>query len=52
VRHVLAETPDQLTAAVAEVPQAITVVEVPVDRSTHRTERDRLRGLAAKALRQ
>jgi 2-succinyl-5-enolpyruvyl-6-hydroxy-3-cyclohexene-1-carboxylate synthase len=52
VRHVLAETPDQLTAVVAEVPQAITVVEVPVDRSTHRTERDRLRGLAAKALRQ
>ncbi|NNM47563.1 2-succinyl-5-enolpyruvyl-6-hydroxy-3-cyclohexene-1-carboxylic-acid synthase [Knoellia sp. DB2414S] len=52
VRHVLAESPDQLTTAVTEQPHGLTVVEVPVDRSTHRTERDRLRAVATKALRQ
>jgi 2-succinyl-5-enolpyruvyl-6-hydroxy-3-cyclohexene-1-carboxylate synthase len=50
VRHVRTETANELATAVARRPEGITVVEVPVDRSTHRAERDRLRTVAAKAL--
>ena len=49
VRHTLAASADALAAAVAERPRGITVVEVPVDRSTHRAAHEELRRLAREA---
>jgi 2-succinyl-5-enolpyruvyl-6-hydroxy-3-cyclohexene-1-carboxylate synthase len=50
VGHTEAATPEALTAALAAPPGGLRVVEVPVDRSTHRAERERLRRLAAEVL--
>lgn len=50
IPHELAETPDEVAAALARRPDGIRVVEVPIDRTTHRAERERLRALAAAAL--
>ena len=50
IRHDLASTAWDLTAAVAEPPRGIRVVEVVVDRGTHRQAHADLRALAARAL--
>jgi 2-succinyl-5-enolpyruvyl-6-hydroxy-3-cyclohexene-1-carboxylate synthase len=47
--HVLADSPEALTAALRR-PEGIRVVEVRVDRSTHRPLHDRLRHIAPSAL--
>ncbi|GAB3590252.1 2-succinyl-5-enolpyruvyl-6-hydroxy-3-cyclohexene-1-carboxylic-acid synthase [Angustibacter peucedani] len=49
-RHVLAETPEALDAAVCVAPQGITVVEVPVDRTGTRALHTSLRDLATATL--
>jgi 2-succinyl-5-enolpyruvyl-6-hydroxy-3-cyclohexene-1-carboxylate synthase len=51
VRHELAATGADLVAAVAEPPHGIRVVEVTVDRATHRQAHADLRALAASTLR-
>jgi 2-succinyl-5-enolpyruvyl-6-hydroxy-3-cyclohexene-1-carboxylate synthase len=48
-RHLLADTPAALVAALAR-PAGISVVEVRVDRATHRPLHDRLRAAAARHL--
>ncbi|HWS57826.1 MAG TPA: 2-succinyl-5-enolpyruvyl-6-hydroxy-3-cyclohexene-1-carboxylic-acid synthase [Actinotalea sp.] len=50
IRHDLVTTRAELTAAVAEPQHGIRVVEVPVDRGTHRTAHADLRALAAATL--
>ncbi|PRY59363.1 2-succinyl-5-enolpyruvyl-6-hydroxy-3-cyclohexene-1-carboxylate synthase [Knoellia remsis] len=50
IRHVLAETRDAAVEALAEAPDGITVVEVPVDPESHRDAHARLRQVAAEAL--
>jgi len=50
IPHELATTAQGLTAAVAEPPHGIRVVEVVVDRGTHRQAHADLRALAARAL--
>ena len=49
-RHVRAATPEQFRAALAAPPEGITVVEVPIERGSHRAEHARLRSLAAEAV--
>jgi 2-succinyl-5-enolpyruvyl-6-hydroxy-3-cyclohexene-1-carboxylate synthase len=51
IRHDLVATRADLVAAVAEQPHGIRVVEVTVDRSTHRQAHADLRALAAQTLR-
>ncbi|MFC8501093.1 2-succinyl-5-enolpyruvyl-6-hydroxy-3-cyclohexene-1-carboxylic-acid synthase [Pedococcus sp. NPDC057267] len=51
VRHVVAADAEQLAALVAAEPVGTTVVEVRLDRSRHRDERDRMTALAREALR-
>ena len=50
IRHQRVDTAAELRAAIATRPDGIRVVEVTVDRTTHRAERARLRALAAAAL--
>jgi 2-succinyl-5-enolpyruvyl-6-hydroxy-3-cyclohexene-1-carboxylate synthase len=50
IRHDLVATAAELTGAVTEVPHGIRVVEVAVDRATHRQAHADLRALAARAL--
>jgi 2-succinyl-5-enolpyruvyl-6-hydroxy-3-cyclohexene-1-carboxylate synthase len=50
IRHDLVATAAELTGAVTEVPHGIRVVEVAVDRTTHRQAHADLRALAARAL--
>ena len=50
IRHQRVDTAAELRAAIAARPDGIRVVEVTVDRTTHRAERARLRALAAAAL--
>jgi 2-succinyl-5-enolpyruvyl-6-hydroxy-3-cyclohexene-1-carboxylate synthase len=50
VPHTLAESREDLVAAVRGRPQGLRVVEVRVDRATHRAAHVRLRRLAADAL--
>ena len=50
IRHELARTPAQLASALATRPNGLRVVEVPLDRATHRDERARLAALAVAAL--
>ena len=50
IRHDRATTAADLTAAVAEPPHGIRVVEVVVDRGTHRQAHADLRALAARSL--
>ncbi len=50
VAHALAESPTEVAAAVRAVPDGLRVVEVPVDRSTHRAAHAALRALAANVL--
>ena len=50
IRHDLLATAAELTAAVAEVPHGIRVLEVVVDRATHRQAHADLRALAAATL--
>ncbi len=50
IRHDLLTTRAELTAAVAEAPHGIRVLEVVVDRATHRQAHADLRALAARAL--
>ena len=49
VRHVGASSPEEFAAAVAEPPRGLTVVEVRVDRASHREAHARLREVAARA---
>ena len=49
--RLLPERRDELFAALAQEPSGLTVLEVPVDRSTHRDLHARLRERAAAALR-
>jgi 2-succinyl-5-enolpyruvyl-6-hydroxy-3-cyclohexene-1-carboxylate synthase len=51
VDYLLAGSAAQLSAAIAEQPRGLRVVEVAVDRAGHRGEHARLRDLAAAALR-
>ncbi len=51
VRHTRAHTREDLARLVRETPQGLRVVEVAVDRSTHRAARARLVALAADVLR-
>ena len=51
VTHQLVATRDELIAALAQEPSGLTVLEVPVDRSTHRDLHAQLRERAAAALR-
>ena len=50
IRHDLVATVADLTASVAEPPRGIRVLEVTVDRSTHRRAHADLRALAAGSL--
>ncbi len=50
IRHEKVGSTAELEVAVASRPDGIRVVEITVDRGTHRAERDRLRALAADAL--
>ena len=50
IRHDLLTTRAELTAAVAEAPHGIRVLEVVVDRATHRQAHADLRALAARSL--
>ena len=50
IRHQRASTADELAAAVGEAPHGIRVVEVVVDRATHRQAHADLRDLAARAV--
>ena len=50
IRHTLAATRDALTAALDERPDGLRVVEVRVDRATHRQAHAALRALAAGTL--
>ncbi|MGL5867046.1 MAG: 2-succinyl-5-enolpyruvyl-6-hydroxy-3-cyclohexene-1-carboxylic-acid synthase [Dermatophilaceae bacterium] len=50
IRHDLAVSREQLAALLAEQPHGIRVVEVPVDRASHRATHEALRDLAARAL--
>ena len=50
IRHDLAATVDDLAAALAAAPHGIRVVEVRVDRGTHRRAHADLRDLAAHVL--
>ncbi|MGL5863878.1 MAG: hypothetical protein ACRCY9_21770, partial [Phycicoccus sp.] len=50
IRHDLAESRERLAALVVEEPGGIRVVEVRVDRATHRAAHADLRALAARAL--
>jgi 2-succinyl-5-enolpyruvyl-6-hydroxy-3-cyclohexene-1-carboxylate synthase len=50
IRHDLLATRAELTAAIAEAPRGIRVLEVVVDRGTHRRAHADLRTLAARAL--
>jgi 2-succinyl-5-enolpyruvyl-6-hydroxy-3-cyclohexene-1-carboxylate synthase len=52
VPHERVTTSADLVAAVARQPAGLRVVEVPVDRASHRDEHARLRGLARQALRE
>jgi 2-succinyl-5-enolpyruvyl-6-hydroxy-3-cyclohexene-1-carboxylate synthase len=49
IRHSLATSPEVLGAAVARPPEGIAVVEVTIDRTTHRAAHDALRRLARDA---
>jgi 2-succinyl-5-enolpyruvyl-6-hydroxy-3-cyclohexene-1-carboxylate synthase len=50
IRHEKTSTPTELADVLARRPAGLTVVEVTIDRSTHRGERARLRALAERAL--
>ena len=50
VRHERVDAPELLAAAVAQAPHGIRVVEVAVDRATHRRAHADLRALAARSL--
>ncbi len=50
VRHLRADTPEALAAAVRARPQGLTVVEVRVDRASHRSGHAALAALAANVL--
>jgi 2-succinyl-5-enolpyruvyl-6-hydroxy-3-cyclohexene-1-carboxylate synthase len=50
IGHESVGTPEELTAAVTRRPHGIRVVEVAVDRSTHRRAHADLRALAARSL--
>ena len=50
IRHDLVSTAAELTAVVTEPPHGIRVVEVVVDRGTHRNAHADLRALAAATL--
>lgn len=52
VAHERVTSADALRAAVARPPLGLRVVEVPVDRGTHRGAHERLRGAAVEALQQ
>ena len=49
IRHSLVTTPEALAAAVARRPEGISVVEVRVDRSSHRAAHEALRRVAREA---
>ena len=51
VRHEVVTSRARLEAAVAQAPQGIRVVEVPVERASHRAAHADLRALAAEVLR-
>lgn len=50
VGHAVATTPDELVAAVSQSPRGLRVVEVRVDRGTHRRASVDVRALAARSL--
>ena len=50
VEHTLAETPDQLRQQLAAAPKGLRVLEIRVDRASHRGLRARLRAAAEQAL--